>query len=37
MTENQIETIDFDEFQSIADGFIDRSAHELEKCRRHLF
>ena len=29
MSENQIETIDFDEFQTIADGFIDRSAHEF--------
>ena len=27
MTKNQIETIDFDEFQSIADGFIERSSH----------
>lgn len=27
MTENQIKTIDFDEFQSVADGFIERSSH----------
>ena len=26
MTENQIKTIDFDEFQSVADGFIERSS-----------
>jgi hypothetical protein len=29
MTENRIKTIDFDEFQSLADGFIERSAHEF--------
>ncbi len=29
MTENQIETIGFDEFQSIADWFIDRSAYNF--------
>ena len=28
---------DFDEFQSIADGFIDRSAHEFKEMRRVLF
>lgn len=27
MTENRIKTIDFDEFQSVADGFIERSSH----------
>ena len=29
MAENRIKTIDFDEFQSIADGFIERSSHEF--------
>ncbi len=29
MTENQIKTIDFDEFQSVADGFIERSSREF--------
>lgn len=29
MTENRIKTIDFDEFQSVADGFIERSSYEF--------
>ena len=29
MSEHQIQTIDFDKFQSIADGFIERSSHEF--------
>jgi len=29
MTENRIKTIDFDEFQSVADRFIERSSHEF--------
>ena len=29
MSENQIETIDFEEFQSVADRFIERSSHEF--------
>jgi hypothetical protein len=29
MSENQIKTIDFDEFQSVEDGFIERSSHEF--------
>ena len=29
MAENRIKTIDFDEFQLIADGFIERSSHEF--------
>ena len=29
MSENQIETIDFDEFQSVAEGYIERSSHEF--------
>ena len=29
MTENRIKIIDFDEFQSVADGFIERSSHEF--------
>ena len=29
MSEHRIKTMDFDEFQSVADGFIERSSHEF--------
>lgn len=29
MSEHQIKTIDFDKFQLVADGFIERSSHEF--------